>query len=289
MVDAVLPASFSLIAGIGGALAMSGTLPANQSITVNYGEASTPSEPDAANLRVFLDGDDIDGAANTTLTNGSAFASWLNKGTLGGTFAQATGANQPLFFASLLNGHGGAKFDGSNDRLVSSLTASAFTFLHDGSGCTVYVVVRTSTSAVQTIMATRTAAGASRGLMVGTNTLARPQVVVSDGATTVATVTGASSSLPSGQFSIFATRLALAGSPDLRVNVNAGSVGSVDATGFSASAPAATLGIGSNATPGSFFNGDVLAVMTYAADHDTTTFDAVRAYLATKYAATFPA
>ncbi len=52
MVDAVLPASFSLLAGIGGgAIALSATLPANQSIdVVTTGEGSPPA-PSAAAFR----------------------------------------------------------------------------------------------------------------------------------------------------------------------------------------------------------------------------------------------
>lgn len=238
---------------------------------------------------VFLDGDDTDGSGNSTRTNGVAFNDWVNKGSLGGTFSQATAGSRPLFASSLLNGHAGATFDGTDDVLSSSLAASAFTFLSDGNGCAVYVVVRTSTSAVMTIASTRTAAGTSRGLMIGTNTLARPQVVLNDGVANTATVTGASSSLPSGQFSIFATRLALAGSPDLRVNVNGGSVGTVDATGFSALAPAATLQLGANAVPGAFFSGDIVGLLIYNVDHDDTTAAAVLAYWQTKLGVTFPA
>jgi hypothetical protein len=51
MVDAVLPASFSLVAGLGGALAMSGALQANQSITVVYGESEAPPTPTAVTFR----------------------------------------------------------------------------------------------------------------------------------------------------------------------------------------------------------------------------------------------
>lgn len=250
--------------------------------------ASSSSPPNVANLAVWLDGSDTDGSNNSTRTNGVAFNDWLNKGSLGGTFSNATATSRPLFASSLLNGRAGATFDGTDDVLISSLAASAFTFLSDGTGCAVYAVVRTSTSAVQTIAATRTAAGTSRGLMVGTNTLARPQVILNDGAANTATVTGASSSLPSGQFSVFATRLALAATPDLRVNVNGGSVGTIDATAFSALAPAATLQLGANAVPGAFFNGDIVCLLAYNVDHDDTQRAAVESFLASKYGVTFP-
>lgn len=51
MVDAVLPASFSLLAGLGGALALSGSLPTNQTITVLTGESEAPPTPTAVTFR----------------------------------------------------------------------------------------------------------------------------------------------------------------------------------------------------------------------------------------------
>lgn len=238
---------------------------------------------------VFLDGDNTDGSNNSTRTNGVAFDNWVNLGTLGGTFSNATGTQQPLFATGLLNGHAGATFDGVDDRLVSSLAASAFTFLHDGSGASVYVVARSPTSAVMTLLATRTTAGTSRGLMVGTNTLYRAQVLMSDGVGVVATVTGAGGSVSNNLFDIVATRLASAASPDLRVNTNGVSVGTTDATAFSASAPAATLHLGSNAVPGSFYGGSILAVLAYNVDHSDTQRAAIEAWAAAKYGVTFPA
>jgi hypothetical protein len=69
--------------------------------------------------------------------NGSDVSAWSNRGSLGGTVAQATGSAQPLYVAS------GGPFGGlphvsytqaNSDRLTSSLAASAWKFLHDGTG-----------------------------------------------------------------------------------------------------------------------------------------------------------
>jgi hypothetical protein len=288
MVDAVLPASFSLVAGIGGALAMSGALPTNQSITVNYGEASAPSEPDAANLRVFLDGDDIDGAANTTLTNGAALASWLNKGTLGGTFTQGTGTNQPLFLASLLNGHAGARFDAVNDRLVSSLAASLFAFMHDGSGCTIYSVVRTSTSGARTICATSTGGASTVGIGHRINTGFAASFYMADGVALRVNANGSAGSVSTNKFDVMCSTFASASTPDLTMYVQNASVVTANAAAFSGAAPTNTLIVGANPAGAFPLDGDLVCLLIYGAAHDVTTRNEVSAYLAAKYGVTFP-
>lgn len=245
--------------------------------------------PFVGNLAVFLDGDDTDGSGNSTRTNGAAFNDWLNKGALGGTFSNATGAQQPLFATGLLNGKSGSTFDGVDDRLVSSLAASAFTFMHDGNGCAVYVVVRSSTSAAMTVVSTRGSAVTSRGLTVGTNTTFRPAVSVSDGVGITGNVTGANNTLSTGLFDILTSRLATAATPDMRVNVNGPSVGTVDPTALSALAPAASCVLGATANPNGFYNGNILCVLIYNTDHDDTQRAAVEAFLSAKYGATFPA
>lgn len=237
---------------------------------------------------LWLDGDDIDGQRNSTLVNGQALASWINKGSLGGSMDQATVGLRPLFAASLLNGKGGATFDGVDDRLNSTLAASAFKFLHDGTGGSIYAVFRTNVSAAMVLASTRGSAGTSRGLTIGTNTLFRAQTSMSDGVAIQASVTGASNSLATNKFDVYASRLASAASPDLRVAVNGVSVGSVDATAFSALDPAATLVLGANATPGAFLAGDVACLLAYAADQSDAELSALQDFFQQKYGVTFP-
>lgn len=245
--------------------------------------------PFAANLAVFLDGDDTDGSGNSTRTNGAAFDNWLNKGTLGGTFSNATGTQQPLFATGLLNGKSGATFDGVDDRLVSSLAASVFTFLHDGNGCAVYSVVRTSTSAVHTIAATSTGAAASIGMLHRYNTGFAASYALTDGTAVRIAINGAAASVNTGLFDIMTSTLATADTPDASVYVQAASVTSGDSAGFSASAPASTLVVGS--TPSGTFPlaGNLVCLLVYSISHDATQRAAVRSFLATKYGVTFPA
>jgi hypothetical protein len=95
--------------------------------------------PFTSTLRVYLDPDDLDGSNNTTLTDRISPASFLNKGTLGGTFA-SNGA--PRFTRSGgVNNRPGIYFDGAG-WLTSSLAASSFAFLNDVGGYTVYAVWR---------------------------------------------------------------------------------------------------------------------------------------------------
>jgi hypothetical protein len=238
---------------------------------------------------VFLDGDDTDGSANSTRTNGLPFDNWLNKGTLGGTFSNATALQQPLFATALVGGKSGATFDGIDDRLTSSLAASAFTFMHDGSGMSIYAVSRSSTSAVMTIASTRGSAASSRGLMLGTNTTFRASVQMSDGVALQAAITGANNSLSTSLFDVYSARLSSSRVPNMRSNVNGASVGTTAATAFSGGAPAASLVVGANASGASFFNGNLVCMLVYNVDHDDTQEAAIRAFLAAKYGVTFPA
>jgi hypothetical protein len=81
-----------------------------------------PSAPKA-----YYDGDDIDGAHNTTLTAGvSTIATWKNKGSLtGGDATQATAGKRPLF--QIVNGHGVCRVDGVDDFLQSGTWSSPLT------------------------------------------------------------------------------------------------------------------------------------------------------------------
>lgn len=256
-----------------------GTLPRRS------GGAAIPT----ANLQVFLDGDDTDGSSNSTRTNGAAFNNWLNKGALGGTFSNATGTQQPLFASSLLAGHAGATFDGTDDRLVSSLAASSFTFMHDGSGASVYVVARSPNAVAMTILSTRAPPVTSRGLMVGTSTLYRARVTVSDGTNDVAVITSAASSISNGLFDVISARLAAAATPNLRVDVNSASVGTSAASAFSGAGPAGTLHLASNTVPAVPYGGDILCVLVYDVDHDDATEASIKAILDAKYGVVFPA
>lgn len=240
-------------------------------------------------LVVYLDGDDTDGSANSTRTNGVAFNDWLNKGSLGGTFSQVAPASRPLFVTGLLNGHAGATFD-ATDHLISSLAAASFTFMHDGNGSTIYSVVRTATSGVRTIAATSTGSPANRGIGHRINTGFAASFFMSDGISSLQiAVNGAASSVSTNLFDIMSSTLASASTPDLNIVTNGTSVATANATGFSALAPASTLVVGATPAPAFPLTGDLVCLLVYNVAHDATQRAEVEAFLAAKYGVVFPA
>lgn len=238
---------------------------------------------------VFLDGDDTDGSNNSTRTNGVAFNDWLNKGSLGGTFSNATGTQRPLFASSLLNGRAGATFDGVDDRLVSSLAAASFTFLHNGTGATIYSVARTSTSAVHTIAATSTGAAASVGVLHRYNTGFAASYAMADGTALRIAINGAAASVNNGLFDVMASTLASVDTPDASVYVQGTSVITGNAAAFTASNPSSTLVVGANPSGGFPLGGDLVCLLVYTGAHDASQRAAVLAFLQSKYGVAFPA
>lgn len=58
----------------------------------------------------------------STITVATGISAWANKGSLGGSLAQATALNQPAYNLTGFNGKPAAVFDGVNDGLVSTTT-----------------------------------------------------------------------------------------------------------------------------------------------------------------------
>lgn len=255
------------------------------------GGTPAPVIPDAANLRGYLEGDNLDGANNSTLVNGNPVGSVVNLGTLGGTFAQGTLANQPLF--STTAGPGGTKsalvFDGT-DFLVSSLAASAWSFLHDGTGATIYSVVRTNASAIGTIVSTATGTAINRGVGHRYTTLFTTSYFMSDGAALQIVTSGAAASVVNGNFNLFTSTLSSADTPDANLYANGVMTGAgADAAAFSALAPANTLTIGATPVGGSGLVGPVRRIMIFQGSHSPATQAAVLAYMQGLDAVTYPA
>ena len=105
--------------------------PARRNLILGGGPFKPESIP---TLVVRLDFDDVstlfqDTSSTISVTSsGQSIALIRNKGTLGGAFSQSTAGERPTYNGSLI----GASFDGG-DRLVSTLAASNFNFLHNGS------------------------------------------------------------------------------------------------------------------------------------------------------------
>lgn len=255
------------------------------------GAPPAPVIPDAANMRGWVDSLDFDGSNNSTLTSGDSLASVVNKGTLGGVFSQGTGTAQPVYQAAA--GPGGARpaavLDGT-DFLTSSLPMASWTFLHDGTGATIYSVVKTSTSAVHTIASTCNGGGTAIGVIHRYNTGFAASYAMNDGVALRIAVNGAAASVTNGSFDVYASTLTSASTPNANLYVNnmAATVATANSAGFTSTQPASTLVIG--ATPSATFPlvGQLAAVLVYQGVHDATQRAAVLAFLQTRYGVTFP-
>lgn len=237
--------------------------------------------PPQANLSVWLDGRDIDGQRNGTLSDGGSITTWTNKGSIADNPTQATPVNKPTFIASGLNGKAIARFDGG-DRVVFS-TASDFTFMHDGTGSTVYSVVKTSTSAVHTICATSQGGAASVGCGHRYNSTFRTNFFVNDGVLTQINANSGNNAVLNGSFDVY-TSVLFDSSPDLTMYVQNVSVGTGNAvTTLPTGAPAAALHIGTAVTGISGLVGDLAQLLVYRATHDATQRAAVLAWLTGVY------
>ncbi len=92
--------------------------------------------------RVFwLDAEDMDGDFDRTngSQNGADITFWIDKS---GNYynASAPGSERPVLDSTGMNGIPTATFDGSQRISIGSSAQSVFSFLHDGSGATVFVV-----------------------------------------------------------------------------------------------------------------------------------------------------
>jgi hypothetical protein len=140
--------------------------------------------------------------AYVTLNAGDVSAV-TNRGSLGGTFAQATGSAQPLYVAS------GGPFGGlphisytqaNADRLTSSLTAAAWKFLHDGTGGWVAMRYRcVSGAALRTLADTCALSGTAAGITISHDaSLQAVRFVINNGSGVLCNIVTANSSAPTG-------------------------------------------------------------------------------------------
>lgn len=104
----------------------------------------TPQEPTAQNSVIphsWWRGDSLayNDAGTTLATNGQSVQQWTSKTASAKTLSQATSGNRPLLQTNVIDGHSVLRFDGTNDLLQAS-TASDWTFLHNATGHTLFVV-----------------------------------------------------------------------------------------------------------------------------------------------------
>lgn len=242
--------------------------------------AITPSTIYGSDLKLWLRAD-----LGVTL-NGGDVSAWANQGTLGGSFDQGTPANQPLFTASdaNLNGQPSVTFTGANsDRLVSSLAASAWNFLHDGTGATLFVVCRpTGGSGTRTLIGNSGGPTARGFRLEHVPASDRFELRVSDGASNVIAITGsANAAEPVSLVAMFTHRTS--DTPDVTLYYNPSTTSRGTGSGTpSASDAAAALYVGTTTGAANAFDGPI-AELIAVTGVDAAKIASVQAYLLARY------
>jgi hypothetical protein len=208
-----------------------------------------------------------------TYTAGATMT-WVDKTGNGHDLVQSTGANQPGVISAVpeLGFRPAMRFDGSNDYFVSGEAASTWTFLHDGTGCDIFIIMahrRTSATAIPVLstgdggVAANGAglflSGQSVGSIVNLAILGNGAGRLINDQTSVGTI------WTEPQLREF---YYLEGRPTNEwANLKSKNASNTGNTGNVASpytgAPAATLNIGRNHTGATYYQGDVAEVVIF--------------------------
>lgn len=170
--------------------------------------------------------------------NGSNVTAWADQSGFGRDAIQLTPANQPVYTTSSAV-RGLPAVTGAATRGLLAGAAADWTFLHDGTGCTIFLVTYSRATPTNYLIGTQSSSGANRGFNIfwsGTS----HNFIVGDGTTQQFSLTRAASALTLNKtIATFAT----ASTPDASVTVNgvAGTTG--NAATPSGTAPANPLGI----------------------------------------------
>ena len=220
-------------------------------------------------LRLWLDASlaaSLPGAA----ADGDPIASWVDQSDTGLTFAQGTGANQPILKLGLLNGRNVVRFDGSND----SLSVSAGALQGSQPGGTIFVVAsRTTDATLRTYL--DFGGGGNAGLIFFSCSGSNQEIFQYGSGASVVSV--AYTAAPTAYH--YSTGRWGSGGGDLRVG-GIPRASSVTAAGLSFQP---TLYVGSNGGTVRFHSGDVAEVLFYARTMSDFEVLRVEGYLARKW------
>jgi hypothetical protein len=95
--------------------------------------------PPISGYQVWLDASDT---STITDAGAGAVSSWLDKSNNGYTFINSTSAQRPTTGTRTVNSKNALDFDGSNDWLYFSGSASVFNYLHNATGGTMFMVLQ---------------------------------------------------------------------------------------------------------------------------------------------------
>lgn len=188
--------------------------------------------------------------ADLGVTTATGVSSWASQVGGGGNLAQATGANQPALNATDATLNNQASLGFTAHSLHSDLAASAWNFLHDGTGATVFAAVHVNAgaSATDVLMGTSNNGTSDRGFYLRhANISDRFILFVSNGTSTVISINTGSGAPEGASYSILATH-ATASTPDADLQYPIGTSAGTSSGTPSASDAARVLCIG--ARPG---------------------------------------
>lgn len=223
-------------------------------------------------------------AANTCSTSVVAYnarctqdrvAQSSDRSTAAKHLVQATAANQPQWVAShaSLLGRPVLQFDDTDDFLAAS-TAADWTFLHDGTGCTMLIALRPTDSGTDgAMLATGGHAGTVRGTLLSYDGASqRVQYFLADGAAFIVAVSSAGNSVLRGVPHVISARYSESATPKYSVRCDGVEVLSGSPTAApSASAPAAALRVGARTDGATPLGGQVSQVAVFSRYLDTDT------------------
>jgi hypothetical protein len=92
-----------------------------------------------AGYNVWLDASDT----ATITESGNAVSAWTDKSANAYVFQQLTAVNKPTTNTRTINSLNVLDFDGTNDFLTSTAAASTWNFMHNATGCTVFILLNT--------------------------------------------------------------------------------------------------------------------------------------------------
>jgi hypothetical protein len=223
---------------------------------------------------------------DATITS-SAYVTIPNRGSLGGTTTQATGANQAA--ESTLNSLPAKLFDGSNDFYASSLASSTYIRYHDGSPSTLVCVARFGANANQLVCGTFDTNPNLVGFALNYNGGANQRVVfrVSNGTGThVLTHTLTTGDLAADTTAVISVRWEKGrDGDDLSVRINGASVGTGNFTEVDPSTgnPSFTFRWGHSTNSIQGYGPEKALYSRFLPDSE---LEAVEAYMAAKWGAT---
>jgi hypothetical protein len=249
--------------------------------STSFGKSSVVcGSPSSTNLKVWLSADNINGSNNIGLNNGDAVTTWTNTGSLGDSPTQGTVAAKPAYTTSCIGSKPCVRFDGG-DFLLSSVAAN-YTFLHDGTGATIYTIAKTSASAIGTLVATATGSGVVTGIGMRYQTTFRTSYFQSDGTTLTVNSNSANNAINTSKFDLYATTFT-SGANGLNQFVQGVNVATATAASVSALAPAFPMAVGARPDGAAGVVGDILQVLIYSGVDDSTKQAAIKTWAQCTY------